>query len=340
MMHKNTEQLISIAICVFNGEKFLEKQLDSIFSQTRLPDEIVVVNDNSYDGTFEILKMFEDKFGEKMKIFHNEIAIGYGENFKKAILKCSGDYIFLCDQDDIWYPKKIEIFMRAWEMYPNATGLFCNADIFPDEKYNESLSLWDVTYGTTNLFTETNPEQYWPMLVINHSFILGATMAVKRAAAQNAFSFSWLPGFCFHDYHLALHLSFKQQLFPIPEKLQEWRQHESQQTGAAGYLAKREKVQLARRAWLGQWQPIIEGIDICRYWAFGLTQLEQQYDYWKEISPKQFEVMRQKVVEKFVESKQRYFATLPWTVRKKKLLKHWLKGGEYLRITSGDLLFL
>lgn len=98
--------LLSVAIATYNGEAYLKEQLDSIYSQTRLPDEVVVVDDCSVDGTVEILQEYHKRYG--LIYYVNERNLGFNQNFGKAIGLCSGQYIALCDQDDIWFPQKLE----------------------------------------------------------------------------------------------------------------------------------------------------------------------------------------------------------------------------------------
>ncbi len=101
------ERSLSIAMTTYNGERFLRQQLDSIYSQSKLPDEVVVCDDNSSDGTVAILEEYKVKYG--LKYYVNNPGLGVNENFYKAISLCSGDYIALSDQDDIWLPNKIEL---------------------------------------------------------------------------------------------------------------------------------------------------------------------------------------------------------------------------------------
>lgn len=90
----------------YNGGKYLREQLDSIYAQTLLPDEVIVVDDCSTDETISILEEYKEKYG--LKFFRNDNNLGYNRNFEKAISLCSGDYIALSDQDDIWLPTKLE----------------------------------------------------------------------------------------------------------------------------------------------------------------------------------------------------------------------------------------
>lgn len=98
--------MISLAMPTYNGGKYLRSQLDSIYAQTMVPDEVIVVDDASTDDTVSILQEYKEKYG--LIYFVNDSNLGYNKNFEKAISLCSGDYIVLCDQDDVWLPEKIE----------------------------------------------------------------------------------------------------------------------------------------------------------------------------------------------------------------------------------------
>lgn len=108
--------MISVAIPTYNGEKYLREQLDSLYNQTLVPDEIVVVDDCSKDGTVSILEEYRNRYGLKYVI--NETNLGYNKNFEKAISLCTGDYIALCDQDDIWLPEKIQKAFDRISQFP------------------------------------------------------------------------------------------------------------------------------------------------------------------------------------------------------------------------------
>lgn len=102
--------LVSIALCTYNGEKYLAEQLDSLVGQDYGQLEIVVVDDGSTDGTMTILKRYAEKF-PFFNVVQNEKNLGYIKNFEKAISLCKGDFIALADQDDIWSLHKISIMV-------------------------------------------------------------------------------------------------------------------------------------------------------------------------------------------------------------------------------------
>lgn len=99
---------ISIALATYNGAKYLQEQLDSFSSQTRLPDELIVCDDLSKDDTLNILINFSRTAPFKVKVVRNECNLGLTKNFEKAISLCTGDIIFLSDQDDVWFSHKLK----------------------------------------------------------------------------------------------------------------------------------------------------------------------------------------------------------------------------------------
>lgn len=104
--------LVSIALCTYNGSKYLKEQLDTLGGQTYKNLEIVIVDDGSSDGTIELLRQYASDSYLNIKIYINEENLGYIKNFEKAISLCNGDYIALCDQDDIWDERKIEMLIK------------------------------------------------------------------------------------------------------------------------------------------------------------------------------------------------------------------------------------
>jgi len=99
------QPLVSVALCTYNGEKYIKAQLDSILKQTYEALEIIICDDRSSDTTLEILRSYEDS---RIKIHENKTNLGLELNFLNAISLCQGEYISLSDQDDVWAKNKIE----------------------------------------------------------------------------------------------------------------------------------------------------------------------------------------------------------------------------------------
>jgi glycosyltransferase involved in cell wall biosynthesis len=98
---------ISVAIATYNGEKYLQEQLDSILTQTLKPDEIIVCDDRSTDETVAILEKYRQ--AGLLTYYVNESRLGFIGNFKRAVsLTREDNYVALSDQDDIWLPEKLQ----------------------------------------------------------------------------------------------------------------------------------------------------------------------------------------------------------------------------------------
>ena len=131
---------ISIALATYNGAANLQAQLDSYLSQDRLPDELVACDDVSTDETVEILKTFRNIASFEVTILENSTNLGFTNNFGKVIANCSGDLIFLSDQDDIWFPEKIRIVEDTFKKNPGVLLITHDGDLVDGDL---------VSYGTT-----------------------------------------------------------------------------------------------------------------------------------------------------------------------------------------------
>lgn len=104
-----SEPTVSVAMATYNGERFLQEQLDSLARQTLLPCELVACDDGSTDGTLDILQRFAANAPFPVRIFRNPFRLGSGFNFLEALARCTGDLVAFCDQDDIWLEKKLAV---------------------------------------------------------------------------------------------------------------------------------------------------------------------------------------------------------------------------------------
>lgn len=130
-----TRPRISIAMATFNGERFLQEQLDSFIAQTRRPDELVVTDDCSTDGTVAILDEFKRTAPFDVRIYCNERNLGFAKNFERAISLCAGDIIFLSDQDDVWLSRKIDASVSAFNSH-SEISVVTNDAILTDGSLN------------------------------------------------------------------------------------------------------------------------------------------------------------------------------------------------------------
>lgn len=129
--------IISIAMATYNGAFYLPEQLESFVAQEVRPDELVVCDDGSTDKTIRLLEEFRAGAPFKVRISRNEARLGYGRNFARALGLCTGDIVFLSDQDDVWYPEKIATMVRLAEENPHAQVLLNDA-MLTDARLNPS----------------------------------------------------------------------------------------------------------------------------------------------------------------------------------------------------------
>jgi glycosyltransferase involved in cell wall biosynthesis len=99
--------MISIAMTTYNGEKYIDEQINSILRQTYQDFELIICDDASNDSTWNILQKYE-RLDRRIHCFLNEKNLGFIKNFEKTITLCQYDYIALSDQDDIWTDDHLE----------------------------------------------------------------------------------------------------------------------------------------------------------------------------------------------------------------------------------------
>ncbi len=104
---------ISFAMAVYNGENYIEKQIDSIIKQMMDQDELIISYDKSDDRTLEIIKRYELNY-KQIRVIENRIK-GVANNFNNAFYHSKGDYVFISDQDDIWDENKRVILCETFE---------------------------------------------------------------------------------------------------------------------------------------------------------------------------------------------------------------------------------
>ena len=126
----------SIAMATYNGAEYLQAQLQSFIDQTRQPDELIITDDCSTDETEAIVRDFAQTAPFKVLFSRNEQNLGYCGNFNAALMKTTGDLVFLSDQDDVWFPEKIEHMVSVAERNPDALVLMNDAAL-TDGELNE-----------------------------------------------------------------------------------------------------------------------------------------------------------------------------------------------------------
>lgn len=222
----------SVALCTYNGEKFIHAQIDSILHQSLKVDEIVICDDGSTDNTQKILAEYHNKFPDVFKIYINDENLRSVKNFEKAISLCTGDIIFLSDQDDVWEKDKVEIFVEYLKENKQIDVLCSNGFIIDEDGLRKDLyTVWDVPGFLSENKKEIN---YFRIFSTIGNFATGASMAIKKSFLNQVLPFPTIDGI-HHDEWIALVSSQQKKFAFLNEKYFSYRLHNEQQVGGISY---------------------------------------------------------------------------------------------------------
>ena len=217
----------SVALCTYNGAAYLPEQLASIAAQDPLPDELVVCDDGSGDETLSILERFAARAPLPVCVRRNERRLGSRENFARAIGRCRGQWIVLCDQDDVWLPQKMERLRERIASQPELGLVFSDALIVDDRCRPLGYTLWEAIRFTRGQQRQLNDGQGIDVL-LRHNVASGATMAFRAADRELLLP---IPAGWVHDSWIALILAAVAPCATVAEPLVQYRQHAGQQIG-------------------------------------------------------------------------------------------------------------
>jgi glycosyltransferase involved in cell wall biosynthesis len=224
----NTRPLISIAMCTYNGGPYLSGQLVSFVQQTQRPDELIACDDCSTDNTLQVLDQFRKEASFHVKVYRNQQRLGPTKNFEKALSLCSGDFIFLSDQDDVWMPQKLNTLLQALRNNPGAGYVFSDALIVDEMLRPMGYTMWQSIKFTPGQRRQFRQGKQVDML-LKHNVVTGAAMAL-RAELKNIIL--PVPDEIVHDEWIALLASSAGMPgLMVEEPLIEYRQHSQQLLG-------------------------------------------------------------------------------------------------------------
>lgn len=216
--------MISIALCTYNGESYIDELLLSIINQTLQPDEIIICDDKSTDNTVKKTKLILDGWSGNYRLIVNESNLGYKKNFQKAISLCSGDIIFLCDQDDVWDTTKIAKTMTVFDCHDDVIMVFHDAELVNEKLDTLSPSLWKELGFDYHNFLNGDFSHF-----VKGNMVQGAACAFKKELFNISLPF---PTIAIHDEWLALNAMMNGRIYPLHESLLKYRQTGKNEIGA------------------------------------------------------------------------------------------------------------
>jgi glycosyltransferase involved in cell wall biosynthesis len=218
---------VSVAMATYNGEKYLEQQIDSILSQLGSEDELIISDDHSSDQTLAFIERYI-KEDHRVKLFMNEES-GVTSNFENAIKRTQNEIIFLSDQDDIWKPEKVKIVKDYYEKNLHIQMIMSDITVV-DNQLNPTIeSFYDFRGSRAGVLKN----------IIKNSYI-GCAMSFRKELKTKILP---IPrNVPMHDMWIGLVADMNKSALLIPEKLIYYRRHDATVTSVENTSSIKEKI--------------------------------------------------------------------------------------------------
>jgi len=232
-MKDSSEQTVrvSVVMCTYNGAAYLREQMDSILAQDYPLHEIIVQDDRSTDDTPVLLADYAAR-ESRIRVFRNTERLGFNRNFHTALLRATGDFIAIADQDDIWFPQKIR---RQVEEIGDRD--VCFSEYFTDAEYREPLHVRVCPNNRLEhlLFYDCTP---------------GHTMLVRRDFVRTIRHWDY---YIYYDWWLSLHAHLGRGIHLVREPLN-WHRHHT--ASATTHIYRKGRYEAVMHP---TWQPYVLG---------------------------------------------------------------------------------
>jgi glycosyltransferase involved in cell wall biosynthesis len=235
---------LSVVLCTFNGAAYLQPQLDTLLSQTRLPNEVVVGDDGSSDGTQALLEAFAEHaavLGVQVQLILRDRNLGFVRNFSESLGAASGDVLVLCDQDDVWHPDKLAVMVDRFADDPSLLLLCSDARLVDAQGNDLRSSLFEALELSAGELRSLHQGRAFDVL-LRRSMVTGATAAFRRELLALAMPVG--PGWI-HDEWLAMIAAVTGRVDALEQPLIDYRQHGGNQIG------------MRKRNWVDKWNDLL-----------------------------------------------------------------------------------
>lgn len=219
---------ISVVLCTCNGAQYLPSQLASIASQTRGPNEMVVRDDASSDATVETVEEFAANSDFPVLLTRNRTRLGIRANFEAAIADASCEYLALCDQDDIWDAKKLQVLAGLLDDEPKIAGAVSDAQLIrEDGKELQGATMWQRNrFSAPEREAMDRSHEIAPLLRGN--VVPGACLMFRASFRGLVLPFSL---YSYYDHWMALLLQSVGGMRYVETPLQRYRLHSGNAVG-------------------------------------------------------------------------------------------------------------
>lgn len=205
--NQNVKKMISVCIATYNGEKYINRQIESILRQIGPGDEVIVSDDGSTDNTVGTVLGIGDR---RIRVMNGPGRQSPTLNFENALKAAKGEYIFLADQDDVWKDNKVEVCMKWLERY--------DCVVSDAEMTDEHL---DTIHPSLYKIMDVKPQRLYNTLWKNG--YTGCCMAFTRSVLDDALPFP--PDIPMHDIWIGNVAAYRHSVKFIGDKLIRFRRH-------------------------------------------------------------------------------------------------------------------
>jgi glycosyltransferase involved in cell wall biosynthesis len=232
---------LSIALASFNRERLLAQQLDSIVAQGRLPDELIIGDDCSSDGSVGIIKDFADHAPFPVRWYANKHNRGVSRNLEHAIQLCSGDVIVVCDDDDVSLPNRLQVTYDEFMRCPTTGIVVCNSRLVDDELNSLGVTLWERVGLPMRQARVVLKDPI--STLARYFFAAGHVLAFRASLVSHILPFpQQFPPGTFFDVWIAIVLGSIADVTCLGEPLVLHRLHSGQIAGVQRILSLRERI--------------------------------------------------------------------------------------------------
>lgn len=234
---------VDILVATYNGEKYLKEQIDSILNQTYDNIQIIISDDNSIDGTRDILKQYEAN--DKITVFYQETNLGYVKNFEFLLSKVESELYMLSDQDDIWLPEKVEKSIEKLKT-ENLDLVFGDLEVV-DENLNTLYPSF-VEYMKISRKIKNELGSY--KLQYLYNCMTGCTILSKKSFLDKILPLPNNSKYMVHDYWIGLVVSLYGKIGFLKTPYIKYRQHGNNQIGTGKESYKYTKLSQVRNLFI------------------------------------------------------------------------------------------
>ena len=233
--------LVSVAICCYNSERYLDQTIQSVINQTIKDWELIIVNDGSCDSTEDIIKHYINN-GCNI-IYHSQENKGFGAARNKCVELANSDYVAIIDHDDICLPHRLEAQINLAKKDPHAALYFSNSEHFLDDGtiIRKQFDDFKIDLCALSLSSGSAAEN----LLLYGCFIDTETVLFRKDAALRVGGFNSSYKYLV-DYDFFIRIGEQYDIICDPQVLAQWRVHAKQASQTMRGIIHSENIDLLK----------------------------------------------------------------------------------------------